>query len=268
MTTKQTGGYPWRLFWLLLAGAITSALAILPMVLEVILPVIESAGPPPIPLPWVIVLGVVQNLFLLATAVGLGILLSRKIGLGAPLLEGWLYPDQISAKARDSIKAGVLVGMVVGGVLLAVLFVLVPYLPNLPFVSASRIPVWKRFLMCFYGGIYEEILTRLFLLSLFAWLGVKLFQKDKAKLGGIVFWLANILVAVLFGLGHLPTASLVMPITPVVVAAALLLNGVAGIAFGHLYRKRGLESAMMAHFCADFVIYVLGVALLRFLPLH
>jgi membrane protease YdiL (CAAX protease family) len=122
--------------------------------------------------------------------------------------------------------------------------------------------------MCFYGGIYEEILTRLFLLSLFAWLGMKLFQKDKTKLGGIVFWLANILAAILFGLGHLPTVSLVMPITPVVVAAALLLNGVAGIAFGYLYRKRGLESAMIAHFCADFVIYVLGVALLRFLPLH
>jgi len=53
-----------------------------------------------------------------------------------------------------------------------------------------------------------------------------------------------------------------------VVAAALLLNGIAGVDFGYLYWKRGLESAMIAHFCGDFVIYVLGVALLRFLPLH
>lgn len=265
---EQNRRYPWRLFWVLFVAAIMSALAIVPMALEVMLPAMQSAAPPPMPLPLLIVLGVVQNLSLLAIVVGVGILLSRKIGLGAPLLEAWLKHEQVSAKARASAKAGILVGVLVGVVLLAALLALVPHLPNLPFVSVSRIAVWKRFLMCFYGGIYEEILTRLFLLSLFAWLGTKLFQKEKAQLGGVSFWLANILVAILFGLGHLPSASLVMPITPLVVAAALLLNGVAGIAFGYLYWKRGLESAMVAHFSADFVIYVLGVALLRFLPLH
>ena len=54
-----------------------------------------------------------------------------------------------------------------------------------------------------------------------------------------------------------------MPITPLVVIAALLLNGLAGIAFGYLYRERGLEAAMIAHFTADFVIYVVGPSLLR-----
>jgi membrane protease YdiL (CAAX protease family) len=97
---------------------------------------------------------------------------------------------------------------------------------------------------------------------------MKVFQKEKNTLAAATFWTANIIVAILFGLGHLPSASLVLPITPLVVAAALLLNGVAGIAFGYLYRKRGLEAAMIGHFCADFVIYVLGVAFLRFLPLH
>ena len=76
------------------------------------------------------------------------------------------------------------------------------------------------------------------------------------------FWIANILVAILFGLSHLPSASLVMPITPLVVAAALSLNGIAAIAFGLLYRQRGLESAMIAHFTADFVLYVVGVSFL------
>ncbi len=66
-----------------------------------------------------------------------------------------------------------------------------------------------------------------------------------------------------FGLGHLPNASMVMHITPTVVVLALLLNGVAGISFGYLYRKSGLESAIVAHFCADFVIYVIGPAFLK-----
>ncbi len=54
-----------------------------------------------------------------------------------------------------------------------------------------------------------------------------------------------------------------MPITPLVVAVALSFNGIAAVAFGVLYRKRGLEAAMIAHFTADFVIYVVGPALLR-----
>ncbi|MEO8433973.1 MAG: CPBP family intramembrane glutamic endopeptidase [Pyrinomonadaceae bacterium] len=268
MNIKPSGGYPWRLFWLLFVAAIASALAIVPAALELMVPVMKAAGPPPMPLPLLIVVGVVQNLSIIGIAVGLGVLLSRKIGLRAPLLEGWLNHEPVAAKARASAKSGIVVGVLVGVVVLAALLALVPRFPQLPFVGVSRIAVWKRFLMCFYGGIYEEILTRLFLLSLFAWVGMKLFQKEKGRLSGLSFWLANILVAILFGLGHLPSASLVMPITPMVVAAALLLNGVAGIAFGYLYRKRGLESAMMAHFCADFVVYVLGVAFLRFLPLH
>ena len=54
-----------------------------------------------------------------------------------------------------------------------------------------------------------------------------------------------------------------MAITPLVVVAALVLNGIAGIAFGYLYRKHGLESAMIAHFSADFMIYVVGTSLLK-----
>lgn len=54
-----------------------------------------------------------------------------------------------------------------------------------------------------------------------------------------------------------------MHITPTVVVLALALNGVAAVSFGYLYWKRGLESAMIAHFCADFVIYVVGVTFLR-----
>lgn len=70
-------------------------------------------------------------------------------------------------------------------------------------------------------------------------------------------------MAIIFGLGHLPSTSLFLPITTLVVVAAILLNGVAGIGFGFLYRKHGLEAAMIAHFPADFAIYVVGAALLK-----
>lgn len=53
-----------------------------------------------------------------------------------------------------------------------------------------------------------------------------------------------------------------MQITPAAVAEALLLNGIAGVTFGYLYWKRGLEAAIVTHFADDQMIVVLGPALL------
>lgn len=67
------------------------------------------------------------------------------------------------------------------------------------------------------------------------------------------FWTANVVAAILFGLGHLPATSMILPVTPLVVLRAVVLNRLAGIAFGYLYFRFGLESAMLAHFIADTV---------------
>lgn len=262
--TEQPRRFPWRVLWLLLAACLAGAAAAIPLVLELFLPAIQSGPPPPMSLPLLVVIGVVQNLLLFAVAIGLGILLARKMGLlGVPLLESWLYGEESPVRLRDSLKFGALVGIAVGIVLLIILLPVAPHLPGLPFVSAARVALWKRVLICFYGGIDEEVLTRLFLLTLLAWLGVRIFQRNKAQLAPATFWAANIIVAILFGLGHLPSASMVMHITPTVVVLALVLNGIAAIPFGYLYWQRGLEAAMIAHFCADFVVYVVGPAFLK-----
>ena len=44
----------------------------------------------------------------------------------------------------------------------------------------------------------------------------------------------------------------------VVVLRTLLLNGIAGVVFGWLYWKRGLEMAMLSHFSADIVLHVIA----------
>src|SRR5204863_310802 len=136
-----------------------------------------------------VVVGVGQNLILFAVLIGIGLLLARKLGLGAPLFEGWLYHEASPVRLRDSLKYGALAGIAVGIVLLVIILSAAPHLPGLPFVSASRAALWKRVLICFYGGIDEEILMRLFLLTLFAWLGSKVFQKQKAGLAPVTFWI-------------------------------------------------------------------------------
>ena len=62
--------------------------------------------------------------------------------------------------------------------------------------------------------------------------------------------------ALLFGLGHLPATAVVWPLTPLVVARALLLNGLGGLVFGWLYWRRGLLAAIVAHVGADLVLHV------------
>jgi hypothetical protein len=262
-SSESSKRFPWRVLWLLLIASLLGAAAAIPLVLEVFRPLIQNSPPISIPLPLLVVIGAAQNLLLFGVAIGLGLLLARQVGLDVPLIEGWLYHKHPLVRARDSLKYGALVGIAVGIILLVIIIPAAPYLPGLPFVSAARAPLWKRVLVCFYGGIDEEILTRLFLLTLFAWLGSRIFQKQKAGLAPATFWIANIAVAVLFGLGHLPAASMVMHITPAVVVLALALNGIAAISFGYLYWRRGFEAAMIAHFCADFVVYVAGVTFLK-----
>jgi membrane protease YdiL (CAAX protease family) len=256
---------------LLFAAVFVSALSIIPIASDMRGAMMTKLELPNIPLIVLIAVGVVQNLAILALIVWLGLKLARSLGLGAPLLEAWVTGSQPggglyagrNVDAGQIVRSGLLTGISVGVVLLVSLLVLVPRLPNLPFVIAARLPIWKRFIVCFYGGIYEEVLTRLFLLTLVAWIANRSWRQTAPGLSSSAFWFANVFSAILFGLGHLPSTSLFMPITPLVVVAALLLNGVAGIAFGYLYRKRGLEAAMIAHFTADFVIYVVGPVLLK-----
>jgi membrane protease YdiL (CAAX protease family) len=253
----QASRFSWPLFWILFGAAVLSILAIIPMALELVRGMVPVAQLPPIPLPLLVLIGTVQNLALLALFVGVGLKLGSRLGFGPKLIQAWLTGTLKRSDVWPTVKSGLLVGFGVGVVLLPALLILASRFPTLPFVSAARIPLWKRFFICFYGGIYEEILARLFLLSLFAWLFNRSWRRPGAP-EATAFWFANVIVAVLFGLGHLPSASLVMPITPLVVLAALLLNGIAALAFGWLYRKYNLEAAMLAHYTADFILYVVG----------
>lgn len=101
-----------------------------------------------------------------------------------------------------------------------------------------------------YGGIVEEILMKLFLMSLIAFILWKLFFRNtsKNKLPDKIFISANIISALLFAAGHLPaTAAAFGALTPMLLARCFLLNGIFGLLFGRLYRRYGIWYAMAAH---------------------
>jgi membrane protease YdiL (CAAX protease family) len=250
----------WKAFRILFAAGLFGVLAILPFAFELVdsLP-IDRASAPELPFAVIVLLALVQNGILLAVVIVFGMRLSHRVGLRMPLVDAWA-----AGEPAPDVKAIVLPGLVLGGaagvalVTVEVLF----FLQHLPasMLRAFHVPLWKRLLGgVVYGGITEELLMRLFLMSLFAWLLGKWWKASVGTPAPGAFWAAIVLVALVFGLGHLPATSLLAPLTPMIVARALVLNGIAGIAFGYLYWRYGLEAAMAGHMSTHLVLQGPGV---------
>jgi hypothetical protein len=199
----------------------------------------------------------IQSGLLIAVSTYVGLLAARAVGLGLPILEGILMGQPVLEKFLVFLPISLLVGLAAGGGIVALeQFVFQPRLPVQMKEASARFSLWKRALVCFYGGIDEELLLRLFVMSGLAWL-LGLVWKSAAGAPALgAFWLANLVATLLFGAGHLPATARITRLTPLVVARALILNGVAGLMFGFLFMTYGLESAILAHFCMDILMHV------------
>ena len=114
---------------------------------------------------------------------------------------------------------------------------------NVPVVIASVL----------YGGVVEEVMLRLFLMSLLAWLGWKVFFRKAEKAPAGVIIAANVISAMLFAAGHLPATAMLFEITPLLLLRCFLFNGGFGLFFGWLYRRFGIQYAMIGHALAHIV---------------
>ena len=97
------------------------------------------------------------------------------------------------------------------------------------------------------GGVIEEVMMRLFFMSLLVLIISKLFCKNEKDIPVRVFTAANIISALLFAAGHLPGTAAMTTLTPLVLFRCFLFNGGLGVCFGYLYQKYGIGYAMIAH---------------------
>ena len=98
-----------------------------------------------------------------------------------------------------------------------------------------------------YGAVIEEVMLRLFWMTLVAFLLHKLFDRKHSQPTAAVLIVANVIAALLFAAAHLPATSMLLGLSPMIVFRCFLLNGGLGLLFGWLYRKYGLRYAMIAH---------------------
>ncbi len=244
----------WKIFLTLLILSLLSIFAIFPYVITLQGDLLKQSG---ISIPLLFVVQLLQCSILFSITIFVGLILARKIDFQLPLLEALA-----ANKEYKKIIKQISVKSAVAGVIVAIAIYAIDYLFALGGASISTsqnlAPIWQKLLAAFYGGIAEEMLMRLFVMTLFIWLGMKIAKQTKASQSVIL--ISIVLASIIFGLGHLPITSSLTKITPVIILRAIVLNGIGGIVFGWLYWKKGLESAIIAHFTAD-------IFLLTILPL-
>lgn len=195
----------------------------------------------------VILISIIQSIVYSVLMGAFGIILSNKIGLWKKI-----------AFEKNKILTASLIALIGGLVILFADLLIFGNFNDLIKHSFDTKPTFDLIIASFfYGGVIEEVMMRLFLMSLFSWIIIKIFYKNK-EVPVKVFVIANIISALLFAAGHLPvTITTFGQIDAMLLIRCFLLNGAFGLAFGWLYRKYGIQYSMIAHFGCHFVSKIL-----------
>jgi len=224
--------FQWRVFLILVASYFLGNLAGIPLLRATNMP-IEPV--------WF--WGVVTLFSALVLAISM--LLANRTGLGAPLLEGRLQKEDISAWLRSGMALTVLMSVL--GLPLSLLF-------NLNVNPASYPVGYQLVLASVKAGIVEELACRFFLVSLFVWLGSFFKRSHDGRPTRGVYWGAILLAGLVFGWGHVD-ARLAIPEAPFeMLTGIMILSTFLGIFFGWLFWKLGIEWAIFAHFAYDALV--------------
>jgi Type II CAAX prenyl endopeptidase Rce1-like len=245
MRTGSQQSYPWAVFGILLTAGFLGELP-------------GALYSPPRPLPLGLAFYLLLVAGVLATTIGLGLPLARTVGLGVPLLERRLAGQSVQLRVRVMLRESGLAGAGMGVMALLLLrFVFRVPIPRL--ASAAKVALWQRVLVAYEAALEEKLLFRLVLLSLLAWLVGKIWHGQDSRPGLRALWTANAIAAIVFAVAHLPRVSAAAIALP----ERVVTTSMAGVLFGYLYWKHGLEAAVVAHFAADIVLLVVGPALLQ-----
>lgn len=240
----------WRVAALLGLAAAASVPLLMPYLLA-LMPQLRAQVA--LPLPLFVAAQTAQVGVLLFVAAWFGLRVGYRFGLDAPVMRR-LTSDRQHARRAGAWAFAIALGIGVAIVSISLGAALHAVAPATAARHAAPPAWWQGLLASFYGGITEEVLSRLFLVSLFVWLGAGLLKTRQPP--DAVYWSAIVLAALLFGVGHLPALAHTAGFGMRGIIRVVGLNAICGIAFGWLFWRRGLEHAMLAHFCADLVLHV------------
>ena len=199
-----------------------------------------------------VALSMIQPIFLTVICSFFGYLLSAKVGLIKPI-----------KFERKPILVTLTLSTFFALVMISDLFTFGKLIPQVSEYYEAPITFITILYSVLYGGIVEEILLRLFFMSLLALIIKAIFFGKSENYSTAIYVIANIIAALLFAAGHLPaTYQLFGEITPLILFRCFLLNGAGGLIFGHLYRKYGIQYAMTAHALCHLISKIIFIIIL------
>lgn len=185
----------------------------------------------------VVVISCIQPVLLVLLCGFFGYILSDKIGLTRPF-----------RIEKNKLFVTLAVSLIGGAMFSLDAWTFARWIPQIDYSAAGTFdaPTWIGSIL--YGGVTEEVMMRLFLMSLLAFLMWKIFFRKREAVPTGALITANIIAALVFAAGHLPATALTFgTLTPLIIFRCFLLNGAFGLLFGRLYRKYGIQYAMLAH---------------------
>lgn len=194
----------------------------------------------------------INPIILLLIAVIVGSLLFDKVGFSVPTISSILKIEQPKIKFIEQVKFGVFFGLLVGILITVIGIVFKSSLPQ-EFIEIGvkiKITTVARFL---YGGLTEELLMRFGFMTLVVWLIFKI----KKNLNSSTYWAGIFTASILFAVGHFPVVfNAIQSPTISLLTYVLIGNSIAGLFFGWLYWKKGLEAAFIAHIFAHVAMII------------
>jgi membrane protease YdiL (CAAX protease family) len=191
----------------------------------------------------------------------IGIKLARRTGLSLNILNSLFSKGKVVLNKKVtllSVVSGIIVALIIAG---ADRFY---YQYQIPLIGESKpeFSLLGLIAAILYGGVFEEILLRLFFISLLIWVFLKIFKRNKENISSKFYWIAIFISSALFAAGHLPATEMFFgELTTTLIIRCFLLNGIGGLFFGYLYWKKGFEYAILAHMFAHISLQLIFIPL-------
>jgi hypothetical protein len=286
----------WREFWLLwgagvIIGAIFAAMVRIPTTPLAMLLLLRNHSQKSL----LLGMEAIEITVGLAIAVSCGLLAAHRVGLGAPILETWLRGEAIKSQLRPLVVPSLLMGVLIAAV--SILPNLSVFHPNrqLAHQEAERIsestdgaklaekvgrfiddrPLTLTSLTVSYlnAAIRGEVISRLFLLSIIALIFAKITGSPSGTASNRVLFSAVLGVAAIGAIAYFAwqgaTTKMIFSSLGMIktvhdsfwlaITRAFLRTVPGAVAFGWLYVRRGIESAILSAFVASVVAHLLFV---------
>lgn len=206
---------------------------------------------------------IVQPSLILALAVAIGVALAGKVGL-----RSWLT-DRVRGDPPAVVSFPTVVGTLALTVAAALAALLVDVafrlvapdaFAGMPRVDHALVP---RLSALLYGGITEELMLRYGLMTGLAWAAFAILRAWAASHRTLVMWTVVLIVAIVFGAGHVPALAAVVEPNAVLVVRTVAINALLGALYGWLYWRSALEHAILSHAFSHGVFWLAGPLMAR-----